>query len=175
MTDKAVEHILKQNDKLLDFMLALTSTTTPAEVVVDNTDELEHELAEANRTITKLRDEAEDYNTLRNTLFKEREDNRKQVTALKTDLDLAETRNANLAQQIAEYEAQEAQVVQRFKQLQAELEKAQANTTNLNTTDRANVLRLINNALEKFYDDPDAAFTNITRAKTTLTQEDTNE
>ena len=167
MTDKAVDHIIKQNETLLQAVLR--GGTTPAPVDT-NTDELEQELAEANRTITKLRDEAEDYNMLRATLFKEREDNREQVTALKTQLDLAETRNANLAQQIAEYEAQEAQVVQRFKQLQAELETAQANTTDLTKTDRANTLRLINNALEKFDDDPDGAFANLNRAKTTLTQ-----
>lgn len=171
MTDKAVDHIIKQNETLLQAVLR-GGTPTPANTT--STDELEQELAEANRTITKLRDDAEDYNTLRNTLFKEREDNREQVTALKTQLDLAETRNANLAQQIAEYEAQEAQVVQRFKQLQAELETAQANTTDLTKTDRANVLRLINNTLEKFDDDPDGAFANLTRAKTTLTQGNPN-
>lgn len=173
MTDKAVDHIIKQNETLLQAVLR--GGTAPAPAHTTSTDELEAELAEANRTITKLRSEAEDYNTLRNTLFKEREDNREQVTALKTQLDLAETRNANLAQQIAEYEAQEAQVVQRFKQLQAELETAQANTTDLTKTDRANVLRLINNALEKFDDDPDGAFANLNRAKTTLTQGDTHE
>lgn len=172
MTDKAVDHIIKQNETLLQAVLR--GGTPPTPVNTTSTDELEQELAEANRTITKLRDDAEDYNTLRNTLFKEREDNREEVTALKTQLDLAETRNANLAQQIAEYEAQEAQVVQRFKQLQAELETAQANTTDLSRTDRANVLRLINNALEKFDDDPDGAFANLNRAKTTLTQGETN-
>lgn len=168
MTDKAVDHIIKQNEALLHHVLRGGAAPTPADTT--STDELEQELAEANRTITKLRDEAEDYNTLRTTLFKEREDNREQVTALKTQLDLVETRNANLAQQISEYEAQEAQVVQRFKQLQAELEIAQSNTTELTKTDRANTLRLINNALEKFDDDPDGAFANINRAKTTLTQ-----
>ena len=167
MTDKAVDHIIKQNETLLQAVLR--GGTAPAPVDT-NTDELEQELAEANRTITTLKTEHRDYEKLRDTLFKERDDNREEVTALKAQLDLAETRNANLAQQIAEYEAQEAQVVQRFKQLQAELENAKANTTDLTKTDRANVLRLINNALEKFDDDPDGAFANLNRAKTTLTQ-----
>lgn len=171
MTDKAVDHIIKQNETLLQAVLR--GGTAPAPVDT-NTDELEQELADAYAQLAKLRITANDYEVLRDTLFKEREDNREQVTALKTQLDLAETRNANLAQQIAEYEAQEAQVVQRFKQLQAELETAQANTTDLTKTDRANTLRLINNALEKFDDDPDGAFANLNRAKTTLTQGNTN-
>mgnify|MGYP002717347299 CR=1 FL=1 len=167
MTDKAVDHIIKQNETLLQAVLRGGTPPAPVDTTVD---ELEQELAEANKTITTLKTEHRDYEKLRDTLFKERDDNHEQVTALKTQLDLAETRNANLAQQIAEYEAQEAQVVQRFKQLQAELETAQANTTDLTRTDRANTLRLINNALEKFDDDPDAAFANLNRAKTTLTQ-----
>lgn len=117
---------------------------------------------------------SEDYNRLRGILFRERDENNRRERELKSHLQAAENRLVDMTHIIAEYQAGEAMAHQRFNQMQAELEKAQANITGLSRTDRANVLRLINNALEKFDDDPDGAFANLNRAKTTLTQGGTN-
>lgn len=174
-TDRIIDHITKQNDVLLQHVLRAGSTTP----LVDTTraDELENELAEANKTITKLRAEAGDYNTLRETLFKEREDNREQVHKLKTDLELANNQAATTGRELTKQERHNTTLAQQLQEtnqtLQTTLEQLQteqAKHADLTKTDRENALRHITAALEKFDDNPDAAFANLTHAKTTLTQ-----
>lgn len=181
-TDRIIDHLIEQNKELLHHTLNNHTAPNPNAAgklaeAKRTIDELEEELAAANRTITKLRTEAGDYDTLQKTLFKERDENREQVQKLKTDLELATNQAANTGLELTKQERHNTALAQQLQETQTELETTreqlqteQAKHTDLTKTDRENALRHITNALEKFDDNPDAAFTNLTHAKTALTQ-----
>ena len=181
-TDRIIDHLIEQNKELLHHTLDNHTAPNPnaANKLAEakrTIDQLENELAEANRTITKLRTEAGDYDTLQKTLFKERDDNREEVQKLKTDLELATNQAATTGRELTKQERQNTTLAEQLqetnKTLQTTLEQLQterAKHTDLTKTDRENALRHITTALEKFDEHPDAAFDNLTRAKTTLTK-----
>ena len=181
-TDRIIDHLIEQNKELLHHTLNNHTAPNPnaAGKLAESKrtiGQLENELAEANRTITKLRTEAGDYDTLQKTLFKERDDNREQVHKLKTDLELATSQAATTGRELTKQERQNTTLAEQLQEthqtLQTTLEQLQterAKHAELTKTDRENALRHITNALEKFDDDPDAAFANLTHAKTALTQ-----
>lgn len=181
-TDRIIDHLIEQNKELLHHTLDnhiapnpnAANKLTEAKRTID---ELEQELAEANRTITNLKTEQHDYETLRETLFKERDENHEQVQKLKTDLELANNQAATTGLELTKQERHNTALAQQLQETHQaldttlqQLQTEQAKHTELTKTDRENALRHITNALEKFDENPDAAFDNLTRAKATLTK-----
>ena len=144
-SDKLTDYLVESHKKLLDYAL-----THDAGGFEPRADELEEELAEANQTITKLRRTAGEYDNLRQTLFRERDENRE--------------RERNMTSIISELEAQHAQDEQRFTQLEAQRELAAL----LTDTEREDLTRLVGQAVEFFEDDPDRAWRALTRAHLVL-------
>ena len=166
MSEKLLEHLLAQNDILLRH--ALGDTASPAESV--NVRELEEELAGVNRKLTevnKARDrEWEESKKIRTLLFKERDENKKEVSALKAQLSLSESKADGAAFELKQVQAE-------LKQAQIELARAKQAGAPGDLLDE--LARLLQYAAQAFEDDDqDKLIRNIDLAlkKVTLTDEE---
>ena len=159
MSDKLLEHLIAQNDVLLRHVLG--DSASPAETV--QVRELEEELAGVNRKLTtatqELGSERKRYKDMRDRLFEERDENNKQVSQLKAQLSLAESKANGLATQL--------------EQSRAELTRAKQAGAPDALVDE--ISRLLGHAMKAFEDDDqDKLIRNITLAlkKVTLTDEE---
>lgn len=166
MSDKLLEHLIAQNDVLLRHVLG--DTASPADVVA--TRELEEELAGVNRKLTevnKARDrEWEESKKIRTLLYKERDENKREVSALKAQLLLSESKVDGAAFELKQVRAE-------LKQAQIELARAKQAGAPGDLVDE--ISRLLGHAMKAFEDDDqDKLIRNITLAlkKVTLTDEE---
>lgn len=150
-------------EKLLDY--ALTHQGDPDATTIP---QLRKDLEAAQRRAERLENIRTDLEKTQNILNQERrEHTEERDVLLRRNTELTE-----LLQQrdfeITEYEADATTNQQRFEQLQTQLDKANANNP-LDATERADLVRLVGQAVEYFEEDPDRAHKALTRAHLTLT------
>lgn len=142
--------------------------------------QLRSELESATRRAEKLEGVQTDLEKTQRILHDERGKHDQQtadlnihIQGLEQERDAATKRVEQLAQSLADMDAQLGQAQQRFNAMQSELDKAHANNP-LDDTERADLVRLVGQAVEYFEEDPDRAHKALTRAHLTLTG-DTND
>lgn len=170
MTSKLEDVVVDSYRVLLDYALSHGGDTASTRIPA-----LEAERDQATRRAEKLEGVQTDLEKTQRILNDERGKHDQQtaelnirIQGLEQERDAATKRVEQLAQSLADMDAQLGQAQQRFTAMQSELDKAHANNP-LGDTERADLVRLVGQAVEYFEEDPDRAHKALTRAHLTLT------
>lgn len=176
MTNKLEDVVVDSYRVLLDYALSHGGDTASTRIPA-----LEAERDQALRRAERLEGVQADLEKTRRILQEERGQHDKtvadlgtQILGLEQERDAATKRVEQLAQSLADMDAQLGQAQQRFTNMQAELDKANANNP-LGDTERADLVRLVGQAVEFFEEDPDRAHKALTRTLLTLNGDTNND
>lgn len=176
MTSKLEDVVVDSYRVLLDYALSHGGDTASTRIPA-----LEAERDQAMRRAEKLEGIQADLEKTQRILNDERGKHDQQtaglnirIQGLEQERDAATKRVEQLAQSLADMDAQLGQAQQRFTAMQAELDKAQANNP-LGDTERADLVRLVGQAVEYSEEDPDRAHKALTRALLTLNGDTNND